>query len=137
MKAFAADGNVAEITIEGDDMIRFNIDRFAVKPGQMVRITLNHVGVLPAQAMGHNLVIIFPDDDVFDFGADVGVEGGSAENDYVPESLRPRVVAFTSLIGGGESTTVEFKAPDTPGEYPFLCAFPGHFMQMNGIMSVE
>jgi len=137
MQAFRDDGNVAEIAIEGNDLIRFSINRFTVKAGQMVRITLKHVGALPAQAMGHNVVVLYMGDDVFEFGADVGVQGGSAANDYVPASLRDRVIAFTRMIGGGETATVEFQAPDKPGDYPFLCAFPGHFAQMNGNMVVE
>lgn len=137
MQAFSADGNVAEIVIAGDDMIRFDINRFSVSPGQMVRLTLNHVGSLPAQAMGHNVVILLPGDNAMEFGADVGMAGGSAANEFVPESLRDRVVAFTNMIGGGQSATVEFQAPTEPGEYPFLCTFPGHFGQMNGIMVVE
>lgn len=136
MQAFADDGNVAEIVIEGSDLIRYSIDSFSVEPGQMVRITLNHVGSLPAQAMGHNVVVLQMGEDVFEFGADVGQQGGSAANDFVPESLRDRVIAFTSMIGGGQSATVEFQAPQEPGEYPFLCSFPGHFGQMNGIMTV-
>jgi azurin len=137
MQAFRDDGNVLEIEIEGDDQIRYNLDRLNVRAGQMVRLTLRHVGNLPAQAMGHNVVIIHPDDDVFEFGADVGEQGGNLQNGYMPESLRERAVAFTALIGGGETTTVEFQAPSEPGEYPFLCSFPGHFGQMNGIMVVE
>lgn len=137
MQAFVDDGSVAEITIEGDDLIRYNIDRFTVQPGQMVRLTLKHVGALPSQAMGHNVVILHVGDDVYEFGADVGTQGGTFANDFVPESLRDRVIAFTAMIGGGETATVEFKAPEEPGEYPFLCAFPGHFGQMNGNMVVE
>lgn len=137
MQAFRDDGSVIEIEIEGDDQIRYNLDRFTVRAGQMVRLTLRHVGSLPAQAMGHNVVIISPDDDIFEFGADVGEQGGNIENGYMPESLRDRVVAFTDLVGGGETTTVEFQAPSEPGEYPFMCSFPGHFGQMNGIMVVE
>ena len=137
MQAFQDDVDVAEIVIVGEDMIRFNIDRFTVKPGQMVRLTLNHVGSLPAQAMGHNVTILNAGEVYYEFGADVGMEGGSAENEFVPESLRDRVIAFTEMIGGGESTTVEFQAPQEPGEYPFLCTFPGHFGQMNGVMVVE
>lgn len=137
MQAFSDDGNVAEITIEGNDMMQFDLDEFSVEPGQMVRITLHHVGTLPAQAMGHNVVILYEGDDVMEFGADVGMEGGNLANDYVPESLLDRVLAYTELIGGGETTTVEFQAPQDAGDYPFLCSFPGHFAQMNGIMKVE
>lgn len=137
MQAFTDDGDVAEIAIEGDDMIRFNIDRFEVNAGQMVRLTLEHVGVLPAAAMGHSVVILQQGEDYMEFGADVGEHGGGMHDDYVPEELRHRVIAFTAMIGGGETATVEFQAPEEPGEYPFLCPFPGHFAQMNGVMVVE
>lgn len=137
MQAFTDDGNAAEIVIEGDDAMRFDTDRFTVNAGQMVRLTLNHVGNLPAQAMGHNVVILYPDDDVMEFGADVGEHRGGHHDDFVPEALRDRVVAFTAIIGGGETATVEFQVPQDPGEYPFLCSFPGHFAQMNGVMIVE
>ena len=137
MQAFQDDGNVVEIVIEGNDQMRFDIEQFSVAPGQMVRLTLHHVGNLPAQAMGHNVVILQQGEDFFEFGADVGEAGGNQQNDYVPESLRDRVVAFTPLIGGGETTTVEFQAPTEAGDYPFLCSFPGHFGQMNGTMQVS
>lgn len=137
MQAFVDDGDVAEVGIEGDDLIRYSINRFEVKPGQMVRLTLHHVGSLPAQAMGHNVVILKAGNVYYEFGADVGENGGSAANNFVPEALRDRVIAFTKMIGGGESATVEFQAPEEPGEYPFLCTFPGHFGQMNGNMVVK
>ena len=137
MKAFVDNGDVAEVTIEGDDLIRFSLNRFEVKPGQMVRVTLRHTGSLPAQAMGHNVVILKAGNVYYEFGADVGENGGSAANNFVPEPLRDRVIAFTRMIGGGESAIVEFKAPEEPGEYPFLCTFPGHFGQMNGNMVVK
>lgn len=137
MQAFSDDGNVMELSIEGDDRIRYDTDRLNVQAGQMVRLTLNHTGSLPAQAMGHNWVLLFEGDDAMEFGADVGQAGGSAADDFVPESLRDRVVAFTAMIGGGQTAVVEFQAPSEPGEYPFLCSFPGHFGQMNGILVVE
>lgn len=137
MQAFSDDGDVAVIAIEADDLMRFSTNQFSVRPGQMVRLTLTHIGSLPAQAMGHNVVILKAGDDALDFGTDVGVHGGSADNNFVPNELRDRVVAFTKMIGGGESATVEFQAPSEPGEHPFLCSFPGHFVQMTGVMRVE
>ncbi len=137
MQAFEDDGDVAEITIGGDDRMRFDTDRFTVRAGQMVRLTLEHTGQLPAQSMGHNVVVLVEGDDPIEFGADVNEQGGSMDNDYVPEPVRDRVIAYTAMIGGGETTVVEFKAPESPGEYPFLCSFPGHAGMMNGIMEVE
>ena len=39
-------------------------------------------------------------------------------------------------LGGGEETEITFTAPE-PGEYPFLCTFPGHFGIMNGKFIVK
>ncbi len=44
-----------EITIEGNDRIQYDTKRFAVDPGQKVKLTLKHVGEMPVEAMGHNV----------------------------------------------------------------------------------
>jgi azurin len=71
------------------------------------------------------------------FTADASEAGGALDNHYLPAAVRDRVIAFTPMLGGGQAATVEFKAPEAPGEYPFLCTFPGHAPSMNGIMTVE
>jgi len=136
MQAFTDDGNVVEIAIEGDDAMTFDMDEFMVQAGQMVRVTLTHTGTMSVQSMGHNVVILEQGEDLTSFAADVIQHGGSLENDWVPEAVRDRVVAFTPMIGGGETATAEFRAPDEAGDYPFLCSFPGHATLMNGVMRV-
>ena len=61
----------------------------------------------------------------------------AAARQYVPES--DDVLAYTDVTPAGESTTIYLTAPATPGRYPFICSFPGHWMVMNGqmIVSVE
>ena len=54
---------------------------------------------------------------------------------YLPAS--PDVLAqSTRLIGLGQSELIEFTAPAEPGDYPFLCTFPGHWRMMHGILRV-
>lgn len=137
MKAFADNGEVVEIRIEGNDRMQYNLDRFEVPAGAMVRIILTHTGQLPAQSMGHNVVVLKKGIDPFDFAADVGEQGGSLANDFAPSQLRDRALALTPIIGGGETTKAEFKAPDAAGEHAFLCSFTGHAGSMNGIMEVK
>ncbi len=137
MQAFADDGNVAELSIEGNDLMRFNTDKLQAKPGQMVRLTLKNVGILPAQSMGHNVVILKLGESPFEFGADVNEQGGLPANNFVPATLHDRVIAYTKIIGGGQTTSVEFRAPEEPGNYPFLCSFPGHAGNMNGIVEIQ
>jgi azurin len=53
---------------------------------------------------------------------------------YVPNI--PQVLQATKLVQRGESDTLNFTAPSTPGEYSFVCSFPGHYVRMYGVMLV-
>ena len=35
------------------------------------------------------------------------------------------------------SFTIHITAPKEKGDYTYLCAFPGHWMVMNGVLKVE
>ncbi len=54
---------------------------------------------------------------------------------YVPES--DDVLVWTDMINPKEEFMIHFDVPDEPGEYPYLCIFPGHWMIMNGVMKVK
>ena len=128
----SSDKAVTEIVIEGNDKMKFNLSEIKVEAGTTVKLTLKHVGKLPKQAMGHNFVLLKKGVEMKDFAmAAMKVR----DNDYIPVDT-DQVIAYTDLIGGGESTTIEFEAPEK-GEYTFLCTFPGHFGLMNGKFIVE
>lgn len=131
-----ADG-VAQVRIGSTDQMQYTVREFTVAPGQEVELTLVHEGRLAVQVMGHNVVILQQGEDYMAFGAEVMIQGGSMANDYLPEGMRSRAIAWTRMIGGGETDTIRFTAPTEPGEYPFLCTFPGHFGAMNGRMIVR
>lgn len=128
----AEDGDVVEITIEGNDQMRFNKEEIRVKAGQTVRITLKHVGEMDKNVMGHNWVLLKPGTTVNEFGQQAVK---AKENDYIPEDT-DAIIAHTELIGGGETDTIEFEAPEA-GTYDFLCSFPGHYSVMKGKFIVE
>ena len=55
---------------------------------------------------------------------------------YAPEDAT--ILVPGKLLGSGESDTIEFTAPNTSGDYEFLCSFPAHlFAGMRGVMTVE
>lgn len=54
---------------------------------------------------------------------------------YVPES--DDVLVYTDMVNAKGEFTIQFNAPKEPGDYPYLCTFPGHWMVMNGVMTVE
>jgi plastocyanin len=54
---------------------------------------------------------------------------------FLPES--PEILArSTRLISIGQSELIEFTAPATPGNYPYVCTFPGHWRLMQGVLKV-
>lgn len=126
------EAKTVEVSIEGTDQMTFNKKEIRVPAGSTVKLTLTHTGVMPETAMGHNFVLLKK-------GADITAFGMKAmkfpDNNYIPNPA-PNVIAHTEIIGGGESITIEFKAP-APGTYTFLCSFPGHFSMMKGTFIVE
>jgi azurin len=67
------------------------------------------------------------------------MEGAMARaTDYLPASKKSFVLANTTLAGGGETVKVTFTAPTEPGEYTYICSFPGHYMAgMKGVFVVK
>lgn len=125
------------VQINADDKMKFDLTAFEVKPGQKVSVTLTNVGTTPKFSMGHNFVLldrIVNTTNVQGFLDKASVE---AAHDYVPPDAKA-VLAHTKLLGPGESDTVTFNAPYVPGEYLYLCSFPGHYSQgTKGFMTVK
>jgi azurin len=119
---------IVKISIEGDDMMRYNLDKIEVNAGQTVELTLRHTGQMSALIMGHNWILLSLGTDKAAFGM---AAMSAKEQGYVPQDMKENVLAATKIIGGGESTTITFDAP-APGYYEFICSFPGHYGLMNG-----
>ena len=110
-------------TIEGNDQIQFNLAEIRVSAScGEVTITLRHTGQLTGQCHGAQL------------GADehgrlhaVAQAGATAgAPNYVPDG-DARVLAATTVIGGGEETSVTFDLSglQAGGDYTYFCSFPG------------
>ena len=61
-------------------------------------------------------------------------ESGFAKS-FIPET--PDVLAAIKIVNPGQAESVKFTVPKEPGEYPYLCTFPGHGTIMRGIMRVR
>lgn len=131
--AETTDDAVANITIEGNDQMKFNKSEIRVKAGQKVKLTLKHVGSMPVTTMGHNWTLLTKDADMATVGQAAAL---AADNDYIPADMTDKIIVHTKMLGGGESDTIEFDAPE-PGTYIFMCTFPGHYALMNGKFIVE
>lgn len=127
----AADEAV-EVYISASDQMQFSKNEIKVKAGSTVKLTLEHTGEMSEKVMGHNFVLLKQGTDISAFGQQAMQ---AADNDYIPED-EEQVIAHTEIIGGGESTTIEFTAPEA-GTYDFICSFPGHYAVMQGKFIVE
>jgi azurin len=128
----AAKQDTIKITLNANDKMQFDQTELNVYAGQTVELTLNHTGTMPVEAMGHNFTLLKQGTDLakFEEAAAKNKEGG-----YQPAD-QSDVIAHTDLIGGGQSTTITFAAPEK-GSYDFLCSFPGHYSVMKGKFNVK
>ncbi len=121
--------------LTGDDAMKYNLTELDVMPGDHVTVTMTNIGTLPIAAMGHDFVLLKKDADpaAFDQAALTHQADG-----YFPTNLADQVIAHTKLLGPKQSETIEFTAPMTPGNYVYLCTFPGHFQAgMKGVLVVH
>lgn len=122
------------VEINGDDLMKFDVTNFEVKPGQSVTVRLKNAGELPKEAMAHNWVLLAKQADAPKF-----VQAGIShpETDYIAFEQSFYVLAKTKLLGPGESDRVTFTAPRESGAYYYVCTFPEHYASgMKGIMTV-
>jgi azurin len=128
--------NHTQVTISGNDTMQFDIKSFNASKGTNFKLTFKNTGKLPKIAMGHNLVILKKGVSAIAFGQKVLASGGNANN-ALPESVKGDVLAYTKLLGPGETEIINFKVPMETGSYEYVCTFPGHFAMMRGVMEVE
>ncbi|MBT7650917.1 MAG: Azurin [Opitutae bacterium] len=127
---------VTKVSISGNDLMQFSLKEFEVKAGEEVELEFKNAGSLPKIAMGHNLVILKEGVSAIAFGGKAMQAGANATN-ALPDSVKGDVLAFTKLLGPGETEVVKFTAPKKPGIHQFVCTFPGHYAMMRGVMVVK
>jgi azurin len=116
-----------EILPDGNKMA-YLTKEFTVKKDQTVTLIMNNTAT--AEMMKHNVVILNDKSKV----NDIGMKALKAP-DYLP--VDPAIIAATPIADAGEKTSITFTAPSTPGEYIYICTFPGHYAMMQGTMIVK
>ena len=127
-----ADGRLIEIT--GDDAMKYNLTEIRATPGEKLVISLKNIGRIPKPAMAHNWVLLKPMDDAGVMAFSMSAAARPPE--HLPAEMSA-VLAHTKMVGNGETDMVKVTAPSAPGEHPYVCTFPGHFMLMKGKMIVK
>jgi azurin len=122
------------VNIEANDSMKYNVTSIDAQPGEEIKVVLTNVGVMPKEAMGHNWVLLKAGTDVTAFAT---AAAAAKDTGYIPPSLKDQIIAHIDQLGPKQSGEVTFKAPTEPGTYPFLCSFPGHFVNMKGTLTVK
>ncbi len=113
------------------EQMLYDQNLIVVEAGKPVEIILQNDDAMP-----HNLVITRPGAlEEIGMAAEKMPPTPDAQGRlYVPDS--PSVLYATVMADPGQTVRVAFQAPDTPGDYPYVCTFPGHWRRMFGNMAV-
>jgi glucose/arabinose dehydrogenase/azurin len=124
------DAQVVNIKSLPEKML-FDLKWFAVEAGKPVQLVLSN-----PEAMPHNLVVGTPGSlkDIGPAGGALPMPSDPNAKAFVPDS--PKVLYATRLVTEGQSVELSFTAPKEPGEYVFVCTYPGHWTRMYGVMLV-
>jgi len=111
------------------EKMQYDVTQFAVKAGKKVRLTFFN-----PDFMNHNLVMVQPGaaDEVGLAAIAMGATG--FETGYIPAS--DKILFASKLLENKEEQVIEFTVPTEPGDYQYVCTFPGHHILMRGIMQV-
>ncbi len=111
--------------------MRYDRTEIYVEAGKPIELIFENVDIMP-----HNLLIVRP-------GTleKVGLEGEKMASDpaafskhFVPKVKE--VLYHTKLLQPRERDRITFTVPAVPGDYPYVCTFPGHWRKMRGVMHV-
>src|SRR5205823_12618764 len=64
--------------------------------------------------------------------------GGGFDKQFIPDdpAVKDKILHHTKLVQPLQSERLQFPAPTTPGDYPFICSFPLHYKTMTGTLHV-
>jgi azurin len=131
--AFDKQPGVTRITINCvRERMLFDKTEFSVKAGQSVSLVFNNPDATP-----HNLAICQPGsvEEIGLAGNEMAKDPEGMKKDYIP--VTDKILYHTKLLNPNSTETLRFTSPTKPGDYPYVCTFPGHWVIMRGVMKVR
>ena len=110
--------------------MKYDLVEFSVKAGKAVKLIFVNPDFMP-----HNIVMVNPSkaDEVGQAAINLGAAGFDVG--FIPQSKE--ILWASKLIDHKGEEIIEFTAPTAPGDYEFVCTFPGHHFVMRGLMKVR
>ncbi len=111
--------------------MQYDRNQFYVEAGKPFQLVLDNTDIMP-----HNVVITSPG-----AYAKVGIAAELMTSDHTSSGTSfvpnlPEVLFASNLLQPGQVQQMEIVAPKTPGDYPYVCTYPGHWRRMYGVMHV-
>ena len=124
-----AKGPDQTLTIGTKPGLKFDTDKLEVKAGSRVKVVFNN-----NDDMLHNFVITKPGmaNAVGEAALKLNLNG--PKMNYVPNT--PNVLYHTNILQPESAESIYFVAPTEPGDYQYICSFPGHSALMQGTLKV-
>jgi putative membrane-bound dehydrogenase-like protein len=112
------------------ERMMYDVKELTVKAGKKIKLTFANPDFMP-----HNILLVNNGkvDDIANKALVMGAKG--FETGFIPES--PDIIWASKLLDNGKEQVIEFTAPAKPGDYPYMCSFPGHSILMRGMMHVK
>ncbi|MDQ3623370.1 MAG: plastocyanin/azurin family copper-binding protein [Verrucomicrobiota bacterium] len=113
------------------EQMRYDTTRLVVEAGKPFEVIFENVDIMP-----HNFVVILPNSrqEVGMAAATMPATPDKAGRLYVPESNK--VLAASKMLEPAEKEKLTITAPKEPGDYEYVCTFPGHWPVMWGKLVV-
>ncbi len=112
------------------EQLRYDVKELEVKAGKQVKLVFANPDALP-----HNLVIVKPGTADAVAAAAIAMGADGFKKQFIPASSD--ILHHTAMLEIGQIEDLDFKAPTTPGDYQFVCTFPGHATIMRGVLRVK
>ena len=112
------------------ERMMYDVKELTVKPNKKVKLTFVNEDFMP-----HNLLLVQPGkiDEIANQALIMGAKG--FETGFIPENKN--ILWHSKLLDAGKEEVIEFTTPAAPGDYPYMCSFPGHSIIMRGMLHVK
>ncbi len=112
--------------------LKFEPVRLTAKAGSRASLTV----INRDPSMPHNLVLVRPErlQAIGEGSMKLAASAEGLAKHYVIED--DGVIAMSPILQSGSRYTIYFDVPEEPGEYPYLCTFPGHWQVTRGVLVV-
>ena len=112
------------------ERMSYDVKELTVKAGKKIKLTFANPDFMP-----HNIMLVQPGkaDEIGNQALVMGAKG--FENGFTPDNTN--IIWHTKMIDHDGEEAIQFTAPAAPGDYPYLCSFPGHHLVMRGMLHVK